>query len=143
VDPEGVERAICLTRKARIDVRAAFMLGNPGETEESMQQTLDLAIRLRPDLAVFNITTPYPGTEMFAWAKENGFLRTTDWEQYDLAHMVMDLPTVPARKVEEFYNRAHRRFYLRPAYVAMRLASLRSLGDLLQCVRAVRAVLGG
>lgn len=142
VDLEGVEQAVCLTKKAGIVVRAAFMLGNPGETRETMQQTLDWAIRLNPDLALFNIATPYPGTEMFEWARRNGYLRTTDWEAYDLAHMVMNLPTVESHLVEEFYKQAHRRFYLRPAYLARRLASIRSFADIQQCVRGVKTILG-
>ena len=42
--------------------RATFMLGNPGETTETMDQTIAYAMELDPDLALFNITTPYPGT---------------------------------------------------------------------------------
>jgi len=142
VDMQGVARAIRLTKKAGIVVRAAFMLGNPGETYTTMQQTLDWAIQLNPDLALFNITTPYPGTEMFEWARRNGYLRTTDWEEYDLAHMVMDLPTVESQTVEAFYKKAHRRFYLRPAYLVRRLASIRTLADLTQAILGLKTIIG-
>jgi radical SAM superfamily enzyme YgiQ (UPF0313 family) len=142
VDLAGVERAIGMTKRAGIDVRATFMLGNPGETVSTMEETLAFAIRLNPHLAVFNVTTPFPGTEMFKWAQENGRLRTTTWEEYDLAHMVMELPTVAREQVQEFYRRAYRRFYLRWAYVWMRLRALRSRADLSQCWHGLRAVLG-
>ena len=139
---EEAENAVATAKKIGIDVRAAFMLGNPGETEETMAETLAFAIRLNPELAIFNITTPFPGTEMYTWAEENGFLKTKNWEDYDLSHVVVELPTVSSAKVEEFYRKAHRRFYLRPRYLAMRVARLRSFADILQAIRALRIVAG-
>ncbi len=121
---ERAEEAARLTKKVGIDLRGAFMLGNPGETAESMERTLRWAVRMNPDLAVFNITTPYPGTAMFAWAKEQGYLMTEDWDDYDLSRSVMRLPTVTPEEVDRFYREAYRRFYLRPRYILGRLARL-------------------
>ncbi|HAX62203.1 MAG TPA: B12-binding domain-containing radical SAM protein, partial [Elusimicrobia bacterium] len=93
---EKVKEIVHITKKIGIDVRAAFMLGNPGETKETMQKTIDYAIKLSPDVAIFNITTPYPGTEMFKWAKDKGILTTENWDEYDLSQPLMNLPTVSA-----------------------------------------------
>ena len=71
-----VEEVVKMTKEVGINCRLAFMFGNPGETEETMQKTLNYAVELDPDLAVFNIATPYPGTEMYYWAKEEGYLKT-------------------------------------------------------------------
>jgi hypothetical protein len=62
-----------------VSVSDPGLFGNPGETVESMQRTTDYALELDPDLAIFNITTPYPGTELFEWARSNGCLNTEDW----------------------------------------------------------------
>jgi radical SAM superfamily enzyme YgiQ (UPF0313 family) len=142
VDLDQAAETVRITRKVGIDIRAAFMLGNPGETEQTLEQTLQYAIRLRPELVIFNIATPFPGTEMFDWANRGGLLKTRDWEDYDLAHAVMELPTISSEKVREFYRKAYRRFYLRPRYIAGRLASIRSLGDIAQTLRGLRAVAG-
>ena len=142
VDLDQAAETVRITRKVGIDIRAAFMLGNPGETEQTLEQTLQYAIRLRPELVIFNIATPFPGTEMFDWANRGGLLKTRDWDDYDLAHAVMELPTVSSEKVREFYRKAYRRFYLRPRYIAGRLASIRSLGDIAQTLRGLRAVAG-
>lgn len=136
-----VEEAVAMTKRVGIDVRAAFMIGNPGETAESMEETMRFAIRLNPDLVIFNIATPFPGTEMFRWADEQGLITTKDWEDYDLSRPVMTLPTLSRQEMERFYSSAYRRFYLRPAYVLQRLGKIRSLADVLQAVRGVRAVL--
>jgi radical SAM superfamily enzyme YgiQ (UPF0313 family) len=136
-----VERAVRMTQAAGIDVRAAFMIGNPGETVESLETTFRFALRLNPDLVVFNIATPFPGTEMYRWAEEQGCLTTKDWQQYDFSRPILDLPTVSQAVLSEFYKTAYRRFYLRPSYIARRLGKIRSWTDLLQTLRGVRGVL--
>ena len=60
-DLDKARRAVALTKEAGIDVRAAYMIGNPGETLATMQETLDFAIELDTEVAIFNIATPFPG----------------------------------------------------------------------------------
>lgn len=125
-----VEETVSNTKKAGIEIRLAFMLGNPGETEETIKKTIDYAIKLDPDLVSFNITTPYPGTEMFRWAKENNYLIHENWSEYNLAKPVMELPTISSKKVLEYYKKAHREFYLRPSFILKRLFKIRNFEDL-------------
>lgn len=141
IDLELTRRAVRMVQEAGIAVRAAFMFGNPGETIASMQRSIDFAKSLDPDIAIFNITTPYPGTQMFEWAYRNGYLRTLDWTDYDLANAVLDLPTASAEQINEMYRRAYREFYLRPGYLARRLLRMRSLDDIRMNLRAMRSVL--
>ena len=62
---EQVRQAIRWTQEAGIAVKGYFMLGLPGDTEESMQQTINLAIDLNLDEAMFSLTTPFPGTRLW------------------------------------------------------------------------------
>lgn len=126
---EKVDEIVAITKKIKIETRLSFMIGNPGETEETIKQTIKYAIRLDPDLVSFNITTPFPGTEMFAWAEKNGFLIHKDWSKYDLSKPVMELPTVSSAKVLKYYRKAHWQFYLRPSYVLKRMTKIRSVED--------------
>lgn len=125
-----VEETVANTKKAGLEVRLAFMLGNPGETEETIERTIAYSIKLEPDLVSYNITTPYPGTEMFIWAEKNNYLIHKNWSKYDLAEPVMELPTISAQKVLFYYRQAYRRFYFRPSYILKRLAKIRSLNDI-------------
>jgi anaerobic magnesium-protoporphyrin IX monomethyl ester cyclase len=138
---ELAEHKIQLTKKVGIDVRISLMFGNPGETEQTMRETLEYAIRVDPDVAMFNITTPFPGTDMFDWADKNGYLLTKDWDDYDLAHPVMNLPTVSAERVHEFYSKAYRKFYLRPRYIIKRVARLTSPSAIADACRGLKTVL--
>jgi len=130
-----------MVQEAGIAVRAAFMFGNPGETVETMRRTIDFAKQLDPDIALFNITTPYPGTQMFEWARRNGYLRTLDWNDYDLANSVLELPTVSSEEINRMYKVAYREFYFRPWYLARRLTQMRSWDDIRCNLQALRSVM--
>ncbi len=141
IDIEQTRQAVRMVQEAGIAVRAAFMFGNPGETMASMRRTIDFAKDLDPDIAVFNITTPYPGTELFSWARRNGYLRAFDWNDYDLANTVMELPTVSVEEINRMYKVAYREFFFRPRYLLRRLARIHSLEDIRMNLRALRSVL--
>ena len=129
-----------MTKKIGIECRTTFMLGNPGETEETILKTIKFAIELDPDIALFNVTTPFPGTQMFSWAKENGYLTSQDWAKYDLSNMLMKLPTISQEKIEEYYKKVFKMFYHRPSYLFKRVLKLRSWNDIKMAFKAVLAV---
>lgn len=133
-------QAVRMTQAAGIAVRAAFMLGNPGETVASMRRTIDFAKEIEPDIVVFNITIPFPGTEQFAWARRNGYLRTRDWRDYDGANAVLELPTVSSDEVNRMYRVAYHEFYFRLGYLLRRLARIRTWEDIKMDLRALRSV---
>jgi radical SAM superfamily enzyme YgiQ (UPF0313 family) len=63
-----------------------LILGHPNETLESIHNSIDLAIQLNPDVPMFGIMVPYPGTEISRMAArgEGGYkLLTTDWDEYN------------------------------------------------------------
>lgn len=113
-------------RELGILVHGCFMVGFPGETAETLDQTLKLALQLEPDSAQFYPVMPYPGTGAYAWAKENGHLATDnfdDWLNENGEHRcVIDLPTLSAADLEAFCEQATRSFHLRPRYIARKLA---------------------
>lgn len=117
-------KVVELTKEARIDVRGAFMLGNPIETRETILRTLDFALELEPELAIFNITTPYPGTAMFKEADKKGLITTYDWDDYDLSKPVMKLENISQEEIVRLYKYCYRKFYFRPKYILMRIKRL-------------------
>ena len=141
IDIELTRKAVRMVQEAGIAVRAAFMFGNPGETIASMRRTIDFAKELDPDIAIFNITTPYPGTQMFEWARRNGHLRTLDWNDYDLANSVLELPTVSSAEINRMYKLAYREFFFRPSYLARRVLRLRNWDDVKMNFRALRSIM--
>ena len=61
---EDILRAVRLTKERGIATLCAFIIGLPGETAETVQDTIAFARELNPDTAGFSIATPFPGTEL-------------------------------------------------------------------------------
>ncbi len=118
---EQSRRYVADARKAGLLVHGCFMVGNKGETRASLERTVDFAILNRPDTAQFFPLIPYPGTEAFVWAHENGYLTTLDYSKWltgeGLHECVLNLPELPADNILEFCRNARRKFYLRPGYL--------------------------
>ena len=106
-----------------------------------MRQTIRFAAGLNADVAIFNITTPYPGTEMYEWASSRGYLAQLEWNKFDLSHVVMNLPTVSAEKIYQCYRQAYKTFYFRLPYIARRFLKIRSFNDIKNNVRSFFSVL--
>lgn len=111
-------------KKAGLLIHACYMVGNKGETKESMNKTLKLAIKLNTDTAQFFPLIPYPGTEAYTWAKENNYIEL-DYEKYCLPdgthNTVLSMPNLSAQEMVDFCNRARRKYYLRPKYIMHRI----------------------
>lgn len=108
-------------RKAGILVHGCFMVGNPEETRESMEKTLALAKKLNPDTAQFFPLMVYPGTEAYTWAREHGYLTTTDFREWltpdGLHRSIVSRPGLSSDDLVEFCDHARRSFYMRPSYM--------------------------
>jgi len=80
---KNTEEIIRLTKKLGIRTHLTFTFGLPGETRESIQKTIDLALRLDPVTIQFSLATPFPGTVFYKEMKEKGAILSEDWSEYD------------------------------------------------------------
>lgn len=108
-------------KKARLRVHGCFMVGNPGETKETMKETLEFSKSLTMDTVQYFPLMVYPGTEAYDWAKQNGYIKSTryrDWLLEDGSHnCVISTPEVSSKELVDFCNYARKKFYLRPKYI--------------------------
>lgn len=114
--PDQARRALGWAKKAGIHNWGYFIIGLPGETEETIRETIDFAKSLPLDIALFHIAAPYPGTPFFfEVVKENWFRPGTRWEQVDMdKETVLDYPGLPAERLMYWQRRAFREWALRP-----------------------------
>ena len=114
--------------KAGLLVHGCFIIGNPGETVETMAKSLQMARELNCDTMQFFPLLVYPGTEAYRWARKNGYLTASsfaDWaDEGGMYRSVLNIPGLPAEAVEAFCLRANREYYLRPRYMLMKLRQL-------------------
>ena len=66
---------------------------------------------LNPNDVGYSIATPYPGTPMYDYVKENGWLKITDFDKYDTATPIFETPTSSIKDLAENCEKAYQRFY--------------------------------
>ncbi len=82
---DEIKRAFKLTHDAGLKTIAAFMVGNVGDTPETIHDSIELAKEIKPSVFGFSIATPLPGTEFFSIANENKWIHSGDlkkWSQF-------------------------------------------------------------
>ena len=116
-----VRQAFDWCREQRIATLATFILGLPGETPDSLRETLDLALAIDPTFCSFNAASPRRGTELRREAVTAGAIADEDAKlDSSWSAPVFSTTSLAAGVVEAFRRRAIRRFYSRPSYLLRR-----------------------
>lgn len=128
-------------KKAKMRVHGCFMVGNPGETKGTMQETLNFAKSLTMDTVQFFPLMLYPGTEAYEWAKKNNYIKANSYDEWikpdGMHNCVLSTPEVSSQELVEFCNYARRKFYLRPSYILMKAGQcLTNWGDFKRTLKA-------
>ncbi len=117
--PEKARRSLRWAKEAGIKNWGYFIIGLPGETEETIRETIDFSKELPLDIALFHVAAPYPGTPFFFEVVENEWFREgTRWEQVDMDQgTVLDYPNLSAEDLLYWQRRAFREWAFRPGPV--------------------------
>ena len=121
-----------LASQAGLRPHVTCMIGYPWESAEDARRTVSLTRSLFDrgliDTLQGTIVIPYPGTPLFAQCRENGWLRTEDWDDYDMRAPVMKCP-IPDDELRALVRGLYSSF-LTPRFVVRQLLSIRSFSDL-------------
>jgi radical SAM superfamily enzyme YgiQ (UPF0313 family)/ubiquinone/menaquinone biosynthesis C-methylase UbiE len=114
-----VRKAVDIIHNAGIEVWGYFVLGLPGETKETLKQTINFSKQLPLDMANFAIGAPYPGTKFFDQAKTRGWFSTgLKWEDFDQNSLAtVSYEGLTARDIEKSLKAANLQWFLRPGPV--------------------------
>ena len=120
---EQVRSAFRAARAVGMETIGFFIVGLPGESEETMEDTIRFACELDPVVANFSIATPFPGTDMYETVKREGRILAETWDDFVFfeGKARFEMPGLPAELVERKWKEAYRRFYLRPKRIARTL----------------------
>ncbi len=110
VSPNKTFRIMDACKRNGIDVFVFFILGLPGETVESSLKTIKYAKRLNPPFVQFTVATPYKGTELYNWAKKNGYIDDLNMEQVTGFDVIMGNENITAEKLKDILDYAHNYF---------------------------------
>jgi len=121
LERKKIQTAIDNMRDAGIRSFAFFIFGYPGESLATINQTIGYAIELNPDFANFYPAVPYPGTELYNKVVRDGLLVEEDWSRMEYSYYLLRGNGLDEHVVMDAINRAKRRFFMRPKYLASRL----------------------
>ncbi|MDP2923274.1 MAG: radical SAM protein [Candidatus Omnitrophota bacterium] len=132
---EQIEKAFAWTNQLKLDTHAHLMIGCPGETRETIKETMRFVKRIKPTIVTFGICTPYPGTVLFE-SVSNAFADIGDGSSCDLSRIHTEgfynrvFTKLTNEELGRSVRRAYRSFYLRLSYIAQWVKRFRSFGEI-------------
>lgn len=101
-----------------IRIHGTFILGLPGETPQTIENTIEFAKEIDPYSLQVSLAAPYPGTELYRQAQEQGWFRTARSrelvEDHGIQEAVLSYDDLSSAEIHEALERMYREFYLRP-----------------------------
>jgi len=94
-----------------IFTQSMFVIGSRRDTSESIEKLREFSLDLDVGLALYTVLTPYPGTEIYEKALQNGLIKDTNYANYDMIHAIMPTETLSQHEVQEELYRCYRAFY--------------------------------
>ncbi len=104
-----------------ITIHGTFIVGLPGETRETLEETIRFAIDINPHTMQVSLAAPYPGTELYRQAVENHWLDRDHAELVDargLQIAPLQYPHLSHREIFHALETMYKRFYFRPGKIA-------------------------
>ena len=131
---DQIKEAFKITKKIGIQTVAYFMIGSPTETKDDILETIKLIKKLRPDYAQIAITTPFPATDLYKLAQEQGVIDNDPWKNFAQNPKTDFLPPIWEKELsrEELFKllkMAYRSFYLRPNYIFKHFVQIKSIKE--------------
>ena len=100
-----------LLKENDIFSQATLITGDRRDSHESIQELRDFVNYVDPDIAIFMILTPFPGTPLYEAAVKQGWLEDDNWANFDMVHAVMPTQHLSTTEVQEELYQCYRSFY--------------------------------
>ena len=142
---QQIYEAVALLNKNKVPVKLNILIGtSPLETREKLKDTIRRARRLKVDQIMFNIVSPFPGTEFYNLAKENKWIVTGEYAPTDVQRTsIVSYPNFSAKEMERVLFRANLCYFLSPAFVLKQLHRFHSVNEFVSALKALKIKLFG
>lgn len=115
-------------KKAGLLVHGDFIIGLPGETKESAEQTLQFIKELKPNILQVAVATPLPGTEFYNYVKQNGYITIDDLsdsiDENGYQKCIVSYPNFTKNDIEFFVDKALKSYYLSPSFIPVAMSNV-------------------
>lgn len=128
---------ITACKKLKITTHATFVVGLPGETKDTIKQSIAFAKELDPDTIQVSIASPYPGTELYQQALDKGwFVKSELVSQSGIQQASLEYKDLTKEQIFDSVEKFYHQFYLRPKPVIRILWTMMKDKDV--CKRRLR-----
>jgi radical SAM superfamily enzyme YgiQ (UPF0313 family) len=141
---DQVMETVMYTHRSGIEILGFFLFGFPGETRQTIEDTIRFSLDLPLNYALYSILLPLPETEIYEYYRERGL--PDYWAEFTLDasrnELIEFVDTGISRDEASHYAvQAYRRFFFRPRIIWHRLRNLRSLGEFMRLLRGALGIL--
>ena len=145
ITSQQIYQAIGWLKKYHVPVKLNILIGtSPLETPDTIRDTIRKAKKLQADQLMINIVSPFPGTEFYTMARENGWIVGNEYKPTDVQReSILNYPHMSARKMESLLFWGNLGYYLSPRFVWTQLRRFRSWKDFTHALRALKIKLFG
>lgn len=140
-----IYRAIELLNKYKVPVKLNVLIGSsPLETKETVLHTLREAKKLDVDQVMFNIVSPFPGTEFYKLCKENGWLATPDYVPTDVQReSILNLPHLSSKEMERLLFKNNLKYFISFKFIRKQIRRFSSFNEFVHALKALKIKLLG
>ena len=145
ITTQQIYDAIGLLKKYNVPVKLNVLIGSsPLETKETLRHTLKEAKKLKVDQVMFNIVSPFPGTEFYKLCKENNWLSTPDYVPTDVQReSILNLPNISSKEMERILFKNNLSYFLSWNFVSKQLKRFSSWSEFTHAAKALKIKLFG
>ena len=140
-----IEQSIHLLKKYKVPVKLNILIGtSPLETKETLKNTLLRAKALKVDQVMFNIVSPFPGTEFYDMALENGWIKGGKYVPTDVQReSILSYPHLSSTEMEHILRQSNMSYFLSPRFVWHHIRKFRSVADFTHALKTLSVKLFG
>jgi anaerobic magnesium-protoporphyrin IX monomethyl ester cyclase len=109
--PEEAISAVRLLKQNGIFAQATCIIGERKDSHKSIDDLRQFINKLDPDLAIFMILTPFPGTDLYAEAKQKRWIENWNWADYDMLHAIMPTEHLSRQQLQHELHDCYRSFF--------------------------------
>lgn len=145
ITTEQIYEAIALLKKYNVPVKLNVLIGSsPLETKETLKHTLKEAKKLKVDQVMFNIVSPFPGTEFYKLCKENNWLSTGDYVPTDVQReSILNLPNISSKEMERILFKNNLSYFLSWDFISKQIKRFSNWSEFTHAARALKIKLFG
>jgi anaerobic magnesium-protoporphyrin IX monomethyl ester cyclase len=142
---EKIDNAVRMAKKAKLITVGFFMVGNYGETDQTINETIRFIKKIGLDYTQFTIATPYPGTELAEQVLDRGTIFAEKWSDYNTyTGSVFEWDNLSKKKIDAYQQQMYRKCYLNIPYVFKRLVNMKKedLHFIVDGMKILKGVIG-